>query len=307
MNVYRSAHACSWAKDPPIKAILPQDCHVGITWKLSSRPRHKCQWCGGVRRNTLNLKLHWCKLPACREQDSRPGRMRATWRTGSPSSAGQGVPAGAYGWDDRRGRGAGAAPAGASGLANAVFHPGAGVVHRPGYEQGQRAAWREQDNEELADRDARHTPVGRAVRRPGNRTKRARIGKASGYTHRSFRPDPVRYLSVTTAMRRSTVTQFDTWRDKKETARRAAFSQLAGRFRWWWQVLGSNQRRLSRRFYRPLPLATRATCRIPLAPGGIARIAQDAAWRLPDWRDRTLPGRQAHGWRVPRDGPGRRV
>ena len=30
-----------------------------------------------------------------------------------------------------------------------------------------------------------------------------------------------------------------------------------------WQVLGSNQRRLSRRFYRPLPLATRATCREP--------------------------------------------
>ncbi len=28
-----------------------------------------------------------------------------------------------------------------------------------------------------------------------------------------------------------------------------------------WQVLGSNQRRLSRRFYRPLPLTTRATCR----------------------------------------------
>ena len=28
-------------------------------------------------------------------------------------------------------------------------------------------------------------------------------------------------------------------------------SQLAGRFRRWWQVLGSNQRRLSRRFYSP--------------------------------------------------------
>lgn len=27
-----------------------------------------------------------------------------------------------------------------------------------------------------------------------------------------------------------------------------------------WQVLGSNQRRLRRRFYRPLPLSTRATC-----------------------------------------------
>jgi hypothetical protein len=31
-------------------------------------------------------------------------------------------------------------------------------------------------------------------------------------------------------------------------------SQLAGRFRRWWQVMGSNQRRLSRRFYRPLAL-----------------------------------------------------
>ena len=31
-------------------------------------------------------------------------------------------------------------------------------------------------------------------------------------------------------------------------ARRAAFPQPAGRFPWWWQVLGSNQRRLSRRF-----------------------------------------------------------
>ena len=28
--------------------------------------------------------------------------------------------------------------------------------------------------------------------------------------------------------------------------------QLAGRFRRWWQVLGSNQRRLSRRFYSTL-------------------------------------------------------
>ena len=31
----------------------------------------------------------------------------------------------------------------------------------------------------------------------------------------------------------------------------------------WWQVLGSNQRRRSRRFYRPLPLAARATCLAP--------------------------------------------
>jgi hypothetical protein len=40
----------------------------------------------------------------------------------------------------------------------------------------------------------------------------------------------------------------------RETARIAENSQQAGRFRWWWQVLGSNQRRLSRRFYRPLLL-----------------------------------------------------
>jgi len=33
-------------------------------------------------------------------------------------------------------------------------------------------------------------------RRPDNGTKRAQIGEASGYTHRSFRPDAVRYMSV---------------------------------------------------------------------------------------------------------------
>jgi hypothetical protein len=36
-----------------------------------------------------------------------------------------------------------------------------------------------------------------------------------------------------------------------KTPRQRENSQLAGRFRRWWQVLGSNQRRLSRRFYRP--------------------------------------------------------
>src|SRR5579863_2123700 len=41
------------------------------------------------------------------------------------------------------------------------------------------------------------------------------------------------------------------------------FVQVRGCFGRWWQVLGSNQRRLSRRFYRPLPLAARATCRAP--------------------------------------------
>src|SRR5689334_10653955 len=63
-----------------------------------------------------------------------------------------------------------------------------------------------------------------------------------------------------TAMHRPGVTRADTWHDKKETARWAAFPQLAGRFTRVWQVLGSNQRRLSRRFYSPL--AVRG-CRVP--------------------------------------------
>jgi len=58
--------------------------------------------------------------------------------------------------------------------------------------KGQPAARREQDCEELAGRDVRYTPVRRGVRCPGNGTKRARIGKASGSTDRSFGPDAVR-------------------------------------------------------------------------------------------------------------------
>ena len=47
----------------------------------------------------------------------------------------------------------------------------------------------------------------------------------------SWRPDAVRYTSVDTATQRSTATQGDTPRDREETARIAAKSQLAGRFR----------------------------------------------------------------------------
>ena len=52
-------------------------------------------------------------------------------------------------------------------------------------------------------------------------------------------------------------------------------SQLRVRFRWWWQVQGSNLGRLSRRFYRPLPLATRATClTVPRGGRAQSRIAE---------------------------------
>jgi hypothetical protein len=70
--------------------------------------------------------------------------------------------------------------------------------------------------------------------------------------HRPSRgTDPVRYASVDTATQRPAARQGDTRRDKKKTARIAENSQLAGRFPRVWQVLGSNQRRLSRRFYSP--------------------------------------------------------
>ena len=122
--------------------------------------------------------------------------------------------------------------------------------------QDQPAAQREQSGgEPAAGMHDMHQSDG-AVRVPCNGTKRARIGKASGSADRCFGPDAVRYMSVTIATPCPTAAHHDTRRDKKETARRAAFPQPAGRFRRWWQVLGSNQRRLSRRFYSVPLLST---------------------------------------------------
>ena len=67
--------------------------------------------------------------------------------------------------------------------------------------------------------------------------------------NRWLRPDAVRYMSVTIAIQRLMVAHHDTWRDNAKTARVPGYTQATGCFRWWWQVLGSNQRRLSRRFY----------------------------------------------------------
>jgi hypothetical protein len=53
-----------------------------------------------------------------------------------------------------------------------------------------------------------------------------------------------RNMTVYSATHRHTVRQ-------RKMAPLAEKSQLRGHFRRWWQVLGSNQRRLSRRFYRP--------------------------------------------------------
>ena len=73
---------------------------------------------------------------------------------------------------------------------------------------------------------------------------------ASGAVNRLLRPESVRHMSVTTATQRLTAAHRETRRDNSKTAREPGYAQATGRFRRWWQVLGSNQRRLSRRFYR---------------------------------------------------------
>jgi hypothetical protein len=70
-----------------------------------------------------------------------------------------------------------------------------------------------------------------------------------GAVNRSLRPRSVRHMSVTTATRRPAAAHDATRRHNEQTARRPRSSQARGRFSWLWHVLGSNQRRLSRRFY----------------------------------------------------------
>ena len=77
---------------------------------------------------------------------------------------------------------------------------------------------------------------------------------ASGSVNRLLDPESVRHMSVTTATQRLTAAHHETQRYKTEKARKSGDPQLTGRFRRSWQVLGSNQRRLSRRFYRYPPI-----------------------------------------------------
>jgi len=91
------------------------------------------------------------------------------------------------------------------------------------YEQGQPAAWREQHGEEPANRAARQSGA-------RERDKTARIGKASGFAHRSLCPDAVRHMSVDTATHRPTVTHPDIWRDKKGNGPPGRVSAAQGPF-----------------------------------------------------------------------------
>jgi hypothetical protein len=63
-------------------------------------------------------------------------------------------------------------------------------------------------------------------------------------------------------------------------------TQARGRFRWWWQVLwwqvlGSNQRRLSRRFYRPLIIETVYPLRVSPYGGSSDTTSGSAAQPIP--------------------------
>jgi len=65
--------------------------------------------------------------------------------------------------------------------------------------------------------------------------------------------DAVRYMSVDSRNQPDLQAHDRTTTVCSTTARTGTYAQARGRFRSWWQVLGSNQRRLSRRFYREHP------------------------------------------------------
>jgi len=91
----------------------------------------------------------------------------------------------------------------------------------------------------------------RQARNQGRMRQRRRW--RSGSVNRWLRPDSVRYMSVTTAMQGLTAAHHETRRDNSKASRESGYAQATGRFRRWWQVLGSNQRRRSRRFTDHLP------------------------------------------------------
>ena len=105
------------------------------------------------------------------------------------------------------------------------------------YEQDQPAAQLEQNGGEPAARDARHHQSDEQSGRPGNGTKRAWIGKASGSADRSFGPDAVRYMSVTIAthdLQRHTMTHGGTRRKRPAGPRfRSERAVFAGGGRCW--------------------------------------------------------------------------
>jgi hypothetical protein len=117
-------------------------------------------------------------------------------------------------------------------------------------------------------------------------------------------PDSVRHMSVTTATQRLTAAHHETQRHNSKKARETGKTQLTGRLRRWWQVLGSNQRRLSRRFYIRTPIPTHRNTHRPahspfltaskpaFCPPRVRayQVAQVSAPRVPGTRPRKSSG-----------------
>jgi len=78
--------------------------------------------------------------------------------------------------------------------------------------------------------------------------------------NRSSCPGSVRYVSVTSVVQRRLLTNDDRGWHKARRPANPENPPVTGRFRWWWQVQGSNLGRLSRRFYRPFRPAHRNGC-----------------------------------------------
>ena len=95
------------------------------------------------------------------------------------------------------------------------------------------------------------------------------------------------YTSVDTATQRPAALQGDTPRDKAKRPANHENSQLAGHNRSVWQVLGSNHRRLSRRFYSPILLFESYVPDLPLClsrrnsgpPPSAMRPCAGSRWR----------------------------
>jgi hypothetical protein len=143
------------------------------------------------------------------------------------------------------------------------------------------------------------TPDSLACVKLGCAAAAPRLWKTDGSADRSNSPDAVRYTSVDPATQRPTARRGDIRWYREETARQAAFTQLAGHFRWWWQVQDSNLGRRSRRFYSPSLLAEAGAAGLRL------HGSRPFSWLPPSAMRPWAPGSGTQYPRTGTDGEGR--
>jgi hypothetical protein len=133
----------------------------------------------------------------------------------------------------------------------AITAPALPQPPRPRKPAGQRADAGRCTLTSVANVKPRHNglrgPCPQLVRRRG--PVRGCPWKTSGHPDRPYGTNPARHTSVDTATSRPTALRGDTRRDRERRPASHENSQLAGHNRRWWQVLGSNQRRLSQEVF----------------------------------------------------------